>query len=88
MLVLSRRTNEAIRISDSIHLTILAVDGGVVKLGIEAPAEISVHRAEVYERIQEENRRAAKCPAVSMDAMRRLWTLRRKADSVGHIPHN
>lgn len=82
MLVLSRRPHEAIRISDSINLTVLAVDGGVVKLGIEAPPEISVHRAEVYERIQEENRRAAKCPSVGMDAVRQLLTLRRKADSV------
>jgi carbon storage regulator len=86
MLVLSRRTHEAIRISDSIHLTVLAIDSGVVKLGIEAPAEISVHRAEVYERIQEENRRAAKCPGVDLGAMKRLWSMRGKGGISAGVP--
>jgi carbon storage regulator len=51
MLVLSRRHGEAITIGDGITITILATDGERVKLGIVAPAEVPVHRHEVYQRI-------------------------------------
>lgn len=51
MLVLSRKRNEAIVIGNGITVTVLAVDGDRVKLGIVAPAEVPVHREEVYQRI-------------------------------------
>ena len=52
MLVLSRRPKESIVISDDIVVTVLRVRGDNVKLGIEAPVEMPVHRQEVLERIQ------------------------------------
>lgn len=60
MLVLTRKLGETIRIGDQIKVTVLEVRAGQVKLGIDAPAEVKVHREEVYARIQAENRRAGK----------------------------
>jgi len=54
MLVLSRNLNEKIMIGDNIVVTIVSVDGGKVRLGIEAPTDISVHRKEVYETVKYE----------------------------------
>ena len=51
MLVLSRKRGETIVIGDGITVTVLATDGGRVKLGVVAPAEMPVHREEVYQRI-------------------------------------
>ena len=59
MLVLSRQRDESIIIGDNVVITIVDVRGDKVKLGIDAPREISVHRREVYEAIQRENRQAA-----------------------------
>ena len=52
MLVLSRKLNESIVINDNIVVTVLGVKGDRVRLGIEAPGEIPVHRQEVYEKMQ------------------------------------
>lgn len=57
MLVLSRQRDESIIIGDNIVVTVVDVRGDKVRLGIEAPTEIPVHRREVYEAIQRENRR-------------------------------
>jgi carbon storage regulator len=73
MLVLSRKINETIRISDDVVVTVVAVDGGTVKLGIVAPEHISIHRGEVYARIQEENRRAATSAPVQVARLARFW---------------
>jgi len=54
MLVLSRQKDESIVIGDDIKITIVDVRGDKVRLGIEAPREVSVHRIEVYEAIQRE----------------------------------
>ena len=51
MLVLSRKQGEAIVVGDTITITILAVDGGRVKLGVVAPAEVPVHREEIHQKI-------------------------------------
>jgi len=59
MLVLSRQRDESIMIGDTIVITIVDIRGDKVRLGISAPAEIPVHRQEVYEAIQRENLRAA-----------------------------
>ena len=59
MLVLTRKLGENIRIGDAVKITVLEVRSGQVKLGIEAPPEVKVHREEIYARIQEENRKAA-----------------------------
>jgi carbon storage regulator len=58
MLVLTRKLGENIRIGDAVKITVLEVRSGQVKLGIEAPPEVKVHREEIYARIQEENRKA------------------------------
>ena len=60
MLVLSRQRDESIIIGDNIVVTIVDVRGDKVRLGIEAPREVSVHRREVYEAIQRENRQASR----------------------------
>src|SRR6184192_4383271 len=60
MLVLSRQRDETIMIGDDIEITIVDIRGDKVRLGITAPATIPVHRKEVYEAIQRENREAAK----------------------------
>lgn len=52
MLVLSRRPNESIVINDKIVITVIEIRGDKVRLGIEAPRDVPVHRSEVYEAIQ------------------------------------
>ena len=52
MLVLSRKRDETIVINDNIQITIVAIKGDKVRVGIEAPIEVSVHRKEVYEAIK------------------------------------
>jgi carbon storage regulator len=59
MLLLTRKLGENIRIGDDVKITIVEVKGNHVKLGIEAPPSVKVHREEIYERIQEEHRRKA-----------------------------
>ncbi len=59
MLVLSRTRDETIMIGDDIEITIVDVRGDKVRLGINAPTTIPVHRKEVYEAIKQENHQAA-----------------------------
>ncbi|MGC4002146.1 MAG: carbon storage regulator CsrA [Pirellulales bacterium] len=60
MLVLSRQHDESIIIGDNITVTIVDIRGDKVRLGINAPSEVPVHRQEVYEAIQRENQRASR----------------------------
>ena len=60
MLVLSRQKDESIIIGDDVEITIVDVRGDKVRLGINAPRSISVHRKEIYEAIQREKEAAAK----------------------------
>ena len=53
MLILTRRVGEKLRIGDDISVTILGVKGTQVRIGVHAPAQVAVHREEIYERIQE-----------------------------------
>jgi carbon storage regulator len=57
MLVLSRKTNESLVIRDDIVITVVEIRGDRVRLGIQAPREVTVHRKEIYENIQESGRR-------------------------------
>jgi carbon storage regulator len=59
MLVLSRQRDETIMIGDDVEITIVDIRGDKVRLGITAPPHIAVHRKEVYEAIQRENRAAS-----------------------------
>ncbi len=69
MLVLSRQRDESIIIGDNVVITIVDVRGDKVRLGIDAPVEIPVHRREVYEAIQRENQQASR---VSADDARKI----------------
>jgi len=66
MLILSRKTSESIVIDGRIHVKIVRVEGEVVKIGIEAPSDVPVHRLEVYEEIQRNNQQALVRPAASL----------------------
>jgi carbon storage regulator len=59
MLILARKEGEAIIVADNIRIQILETKAGQVKLGIEAPGHITIHREEIYQRIVEENKKAA-----------------------------
>ena len=62
MLVLTRRVEEGIVIGDDVRVRVLEIKGHQVKLGIDAPRTTGVYREEIYRRIQEENRQAARVP--------------------------
>ena len=59
MLALTRKKDESIIIGDNIEIKILEITGDKVRIGIEAPKEISIHRQEIYLQIQDENKEAA-----------------------------
>jgi carbon storage regulator len=69
MLVLSRQRDESIIIGDNIVITVVDVRGDKVRLGIDAPREVSVHRREIYEAIQRENKQAAQ---IQLDEARKI----------------
>jgi carbon storage regulator len=58
MLILSRKTGEKVIIGDNVELTVLGIKGNQVRIGINAPKEVAVHREEVYLRIQNEKQEA------------------------------
>ena len=59
MLILTRRIGEVVAIGDDIRLTVLGVRGNQVRMGVKAPADVAVHREEIYKRVQAERREAA-----------------------------
>ncbi len=59
MLILTRKQGESVAIGDDIQVTVVEIQGKQVKLGVKAPREVSVHRQEIYEKIQQENIRAS-----------------------------
>jgi carbon storage regulator len=71
MLVLSRHRDESIIIGDDIVITVVDIRGDKVRLGIDAPQAIPVHRQEVYEAIQRENRRASQTQPTDTKALER-----------------
>ncbi len=69
MLVLTRKLGEVLRIGQNIKITIVDVKGKQVKVGIEAPAEMTIYREEIYEKIQAENRLSS---ILSMDTFGKI----------------
>ena len=63
MLVLTRKSGESIMIGEEIEVTVIAVEGEAVRLGISAPREVPVFRSEIYEEIRRENLRALRSAA-------------------------
>lgn len=60
MLILTRRVGETLMIGDDVSMTILGVKGNQVRVGVNAPKEVSVHREEIYMRIQAEKKQASR----------------------------
>ena len=82
MLVLGRRVGEGVMIGHDIKVTVIVIAGDKVRIGIDAPAEVEVHREEVYLEIQEANRRAA---GASPEGVRGLTpALRERGPKRGH----
>ena len=52
MLILTRRVNESIVVGDQVTVTVVAVKGNQVRLGVDAPRDVAVHREEIYDRLQ------------------------------------
>lgn len=69
MLVLSRKKNQSIMIGDDIELTVISIEGDQIKLGINAPRSVEIHRKEIFLAIQEENTKAA---GGSVDLLKQL----------------
>ncbi len=70
MLVLTRKIQEVIQIGEDIEITVVAVEGEQVKLGISAPKHIDIHRKEVYLNIQSENSKAANISANLLEKLK------------------
>lgn len=70
MLILSRKKNEAIHIGDNIVITVLDISGDHIKIGIDAPKNIQIYRAEILKAIQQENKQAALTKAAVQDLVK------------------
>lgn len=72
MLILARKPGQSIMIGDNIRITLLEVQGEQVRLGIDAPKEITVHRLEIYEEIARENKAALYTSPSKLDGIREM----------------
>ncbi|MBS4535782.1 carbon storage regulator CsrA [Clostridium sp. D2Q-14] len=73
MLILSRKKNESVIIGDNIEVIISDIEDGKVKIGINAPKDIDIHRKEIYEDIQKENKEAANSKEVNIDKLKDMF---------------
>ncbi|MEW6263493.1 MAG: carbon storage regulator CsrA [Thermodesulfobacteriota bacterium] len=80
MLILTRKVGETIAIGDHVKIQVMDVKGRQVRLGIQAPPDTVVHRMEVYERIQEQNRQAAGLTPEDLSAVTELWARRKNQE--------
>ena len=64
MLILTRRVQEAIVIADNVTITVLSIKGNQVRLGIEAPRDVDVHREEIYRRVKPSTENATTAPLI------------------------
>ncbi len=73
MLIFTRKIGEGIRIDDQIQVKIIDIKGKQVRIGIEAPLEIAVHREEIYQKILEENLQAAGVETGDLNEVAEIW---------------
>ncbi len=73
MLVLTRKLGESIVIGNNVRVTILEMQGKQIRLGIDAPTEVPVHRGEVYERIEAENKAAAETSNTDLQGLKQMF---------------
>lgn len=78
MLVLTRKAGEGIIIGDDIKITVVELKGGGVRIGIDAPREMKVHRQEVFDRIKQENMEAAQWDIADLNELSNLLNTGRK----------
>lgn len=78
MLVLTRKAEEGIIIGDDIKITIIDVKGNSIRIGIDAPRHMKVHRQEVYDKIKEENREATQWELADLSALSSIMSTGRK----------
>lgn len=83
MLVLTRKLGESVTIGDNIKISVIDIKGRQVRLGIEAPPEMTIHREEIYAKIQEENQRAAVMKTVNMEKLARIFPPGGKGSEAG-----
>ena len=74
MLILTRKQGESVAIGDEIQVTVVEIQGKQVKLGVRAPREVSVHRQEIYEKIQQENIRASQVDDFDLSEIKQALT--------------
>ncbi|OSM02400.1 carbon storage regulator CsrA [Magnetofaba australis] len=73
MLILTRRVGESLQIGDDIKVTLLGIKGNQVRIGIDAPRDVEVHREEIYDKIRRETRKAnRRMPEDVLDEASRL----------------
>jgi carbon storage regulator len=63
MLILTRRIGEVLRVGEDVSITVMGIHGNQIRLGIEAPKSVAVHREEIYSRIEAERRAAHSVPS-------------------------
>lgn len=78
MLVLTRKTGEGIIIGDDIRITVIELKGGGVRIGIDAPREMKVHRQEVFDRIKQENKEATQWDIADLNELSTILDAGRK----------
>ncbi len=79
MLVLSRKKGQSIIIGDNIEITVVEIQGDTVRIGINAPREVTVHRREVFDQIAAENQQAQQSEGLQIK-LRQLTELSKQAD--------
>lgn len=84
MLVITRKTGEAVAIGEDIKVTVLSVQGKQVKLGISAPDKVSVFREEVFKRVQLENVRASMSLKEDLQELARIYKATRVKKGKNH----
>lgn len=77
MLILTRKSGEGIRIGDAITIKVIEIRGNQVRLGVEAPKNIMVHRDEIYTLIRQENELAAQSSPSTVDMLTTIWQQRK-----------